>query len=274
MPSLVTKRDSVSRWRMLTLSYDSPFMNLALEEALARKNCSDNLQCPPTVRFWKNPNSVVMGRFQEGAAEVDFEECNLSQVQVARRFTGGGTVFHDEGTLNCTVVTKPADSPSVLKFQERNMRVVLDALGNLGLDCSLSAPNSILADGRKLCGAAAALGRTFAFWHCSIMVTTKTRLLERVLSPSKAKNLTQFVHSKWTPVTTISSALSKPISIDDVKHSLITAIQNQLGVELELGPLSAAEEECSKWLLARKYSCNEWNLDGNRHGEYGKESVE
>lgn len=259
---------------MLTLSYDSPFMNLALEEALARKICSDNLQCLPTVRFWKNPNSVVMGRFQEAAAEVDFEECNLSQVQVARRFTGGGTVFHDEGTLNFTVVTKPADSPSVLKFQERNMRVVLDALGNLGLDCSLSAPNSILADGRKLCGAAAALGRSFAFWHCSIMVTTNTRLLERVLSPSKAKTLTHFVHSKWTPVTTVSSALSKPISIDDVKDSLITAIQNQLGVELELGSISEAEEECSKALLDRKYSSNEWSLYGNRRGTDSKEGVE
>ena len=260
----MTKVDSVSSWRLLSLSYDSPFRNLALEEALARKSCSEESQYTPTVRFWGNPNSVVIGRFQEAAAEVDLAECNLSQVQVARRFTGGGTVFHDEGTLNFTVVTKPVDNPSVLTFQEQNLRVVSEALDNLGLDCSLSAPNSILADGRKLCGAAAALGKTFAFWHCSIMVTTNTRLLERVLSPSKAGTLTRFVHSKWNPVTTVASALSKPISIDEVTRTLITAIQNQFRVELEAAPLSVEEEECSETLLAWRYSSNEWNLYGNR----------
>jgi lipoate---protein ligase len=264
MSTLVTKRDRVSSWRMLTLSYDSPFMNLALEEALARRSCSEDSQYLPTVRFWGNPSSVVIGRFQEATAEVDLAECNLSQVQVARRFTGGGAVFHDEGTLNFTVVTKPADSPSVFKFQERNLRVVLEALGNLGLECSLSAPNSILADGRKLCGAAAALGKTFSFWHCSIMVATNTRLLERVLSPSKARTLTHFVHSKWNPVTTVANALCKPINIDDVTRNLITAIQNQFSVELEASPLLVEEEECSKALLVRKYSSNGWNLYGNR----------
>lgn len=260
----MTKEDIVSTWRILTLSYDSPFMNLALEEALARRNCSEDPQCLPTVRFWRNPNSVVIGRFQEATAEVDLAECNLSQVQVARRFTGGGTVFHDQGTLNFTVVTKPTDNPSVFKFQERNLRVVLEALNNLGLDCSLSAPNSILAEGRKLCGAAAALGKTFVFWHCSIMVTTNTRLLERVLSPSKARTLTRFVHSKWNPVTTVANALSKAISIDDVTRTLIRTIQNQFSVEFEAAQLSVEEEECSKALLARKYSSSEWNLYGNR----------
>ncbi len=258
------KQDSVSGWRMLNRSYDSPFMNLALEEALARANWSENSDRLPTVRFWWNPNSVVIGRFQEAADEVDLEECNLSHVQVARRFTGGGTVFHDRGTLNLTLVTKPEQNTSILKFNEQNMRIVLDGLSDLGLDCSLSAPNSILADGRKLCGAAAALGKEFALWHCSIMVTTDTRLLERILGPSKARTLTRFVHSKWNPVTTISKELSKPIGIDAVTRSLVTVLENQFRVELVLGSLSEAEEAYSKELLAHKYSSNEWNLCGNR----------
>ena len=270
----MTRRVSVSSWRLLSLSYDSPFMNLALEEALARRTCPEGSQYLPTVRFWRNSKSVVIGRFQEAACEVDLAGCNLSQVQMVRRFTGGGTVFHDEGTLNLTVVTKPANNPSILRFQEQNLRVVLEALGNLGLDCSLSAPNSIFAHGKKLCGAAAALGKTFAFWHCSIMVTTDTHLLERVLGPSKARSLTRFVHSKWAPVTTIANALSKPISIDEVTRTLITAIQNQFRVELEAAPLSVEEEVCSKALMAQKYSSNEWNLYGNRQVRYGRKSVE
>jgi lipoate-protein ligase A len=96
------------------------------------------------------------------------------------------------------------------------------------------------------------------------MVTTNTRLLERVLSPSKARTLTRFVHSKWNPVTTVANALSKPIRVDDVTRTLITIIQNEFSVELKAARLSEEEEECSKALLARKYSSNEWNLYGNR----------
>jgi len=264
MPALVTKRDDASNWRMLTVSYDSSFMNLALEEALARANCSNDSQHPATVRFWRNPDSVVIGRFQEAEAEVDLEECKLSQVQVARRFTGGGTVFHDEGTLNFTILRNPSGNTTALNFQEGNLRLVLEALGNLGLDCSISAPNSILAGGRKLCGAAAALGKKFVLWHCSIMVTTNTRLLERVLGPSKARATTRFVHSKWSPVTTVTKELSKSVNTDDVERTLRTVVQDEFGVKLETSSLSVEEEECSKALLARKYSSVEWNLYGNR----------
>jgi lipoate-protein ligase A len=264
MPALVTKRDDASNWRMLTVSYDSSFMNLALEEALARTHSSEDTEYQSTVRFWRNPNSVVIGRFQEAEAEVDLETCNLSQVQVARRFTGGGTVFHDEGTLNFTILRKSSDNTTTLKFQERNLRLVLEALGNLGLDCSISAPNSILVDNRKLCGAAAALGKKFALWHCSIMVTTNTRLLERVLGPSKARATTRFVHSKWSPVTTITKELPKFVNTEDVERSLRRVVQDEFSVKLETGSLSVEEEECSKALLARKYSSDEWNLYGNR----------
>lgn len=254
----------MSNCRILTVSYDSCFTNLALEEALARTNGSEDLQHPTTVRFWKNPNSVVLGRFQEAASELDLGACNENQVKVVRRFTGGGAVFHDEGTLNFTILNSRSENTSALKFYEENLRLVAEALRNLGLDCSISAPNSILTDGGKLCGAAGALVKKSALWHCSIMVTTDTRLLELVLSPSKARATTRFVHSKWNPVTTVSKELSKSVDVNEVERSLRMVVQDEFSVDLRTGSLSVEEEECSKTLLARRYSTDEWNLYGNR----------
>ena len=269
MPPMVTKEKN---WRMIDLSYGSPSMNLALEESLART--ATQIEFLPIVRFWVDPKAVVVGRYQEASAEVDIVKCSQHGVEVARRFTGGGAVFHDEGTLNFTVITKRSEPLSSLKFHERSLRLVQESLRRFGINSSVCDINSLVVNGRKLCGAAASLGRNFAFWHCSILVSTDTRLLETVLAPSKVTLVTQFVRSRWRPVTTIAEALSKPVTIGDVKSRLITCVESLLEVRLEAGRLSAREEEYSRKLFAGKYSSQDWNLKGNRLQWNGKERVE
>jgi lipoate-protein ligase A len=256
MPTL-----AIPTWRKLNVSYPSAFMNLAVEEAIARV-FSAGLQTQPTVRLWINPKAVVLGRFQEAAAEVDLAQCDLSDVQIARRFTGGGSVYHDEGTLNFTLVSRRSESSSIVGCQETNLRLVAEALECLGLRCSLLLPNSILTDGRKVCGAAAAAGKDFTLWHCSVLVNTDTRLLELALAPSKSAKPSRFVRSKWRPVTTVVKALSKPISVDEVARSLERTLEKNFGAELEAKPLSTEEERYSETLHTEKYSLDEWNLKG------------
>ena len=250
------------RWRSLKLSYPSTFRNLAVEEALARA-FSTGVQTQPTLRLWTNPKAVVVGRFQEVSAEVDLRQCELNKVQIARRFTGGGTVFHDDGTLNLTLVTQRDDAWGDLMFQEANLQLVKESLDKLGLRSS-AARNSILIDGKKVCGAAAAVGLHFALWHCSILVHTSTQLLELTLAPSKSRSKSRFVHSRWQEVTTLAKALSRPISVDEVANSLERLIEIQAGAKLETGQLSVEEENYSQALNSRKYSSSEWNLNGNR----------
>jgi len=95
-----------------------------------------------------------------------------------------------------------------------------------------------------------------------------------VLAPSKVTLVTQFVRSRWRPVTTIAEALSRPVTIGDVKSRLITCVESLLEVRLEAGRLSAREEEYSRKLFAGKYSSQDWNLKGNRLQWNGKERVE
>jgi len=236
-------------------------MNLAMDEAMAR-TFSAGEQTQPSIRIWSNSKSVVVGRFQEAAAEVNLELCKMRNVNVARRFTGGGTVFQDEGTLNFTILNAPVYSIS--KLQEINLGVVMHALTSLGAPCSLSLPNSILIAGRKVCGASAAVGRRFALWHCSILLDADLRLLELTLAPSKSKRISEFVRSRWQPVTTVANSLSRRISGEEMARSLEHSLETLFGVEFEANKTFQEEERCARVLFAQKYSRDEWNLYGNR----------
>ena len=74
----------------------------------------------------------MIGRFQLGAAEVDRAAAAALGAPVLRRFTGGGTVWHDPGNLNVSVVLRPEDALFVADPGLRRLpglyRLVLDPL--------------------------------------------------------------------------------------------------------------------------------------------------
>jgi lipoate-protein ligase A len=207
---------------------------------------------------------VVIGRFQDAPAELNRDQCALNDVNIVRRFTGGGTVFHDEYTLNFTLSNFPPDNFSPWAYQEKNLKLVSKALNDLGLNPSIEVPNSILLEGRKVCGAAAASGKNFSLWHCSILVDTNLELLEITLAPSKLQNKSHFVHSRWRPVTSLTKASCNPVSVQEVAESLERAIQANMEVKLATGRPSTHEVECADVLYARKYSSQEWNMEGKQ----------
>lgn len=103
----------------ISRSHD-PFLNLAIEYYLLENSYKDS-----TVLFlYTNSPCVVIGRNQNPWLEVNLrllkQKATLggqheqekkspeSTVQLVRRRSGGGTVFHDEGNLNYSVICPPA----------------------------------------------------------------------------------------------------------------------------------------------------------------------
>lgn len=256
----MVKKVRPDSWRMLNCSYNSAFRNLALEEAMAR--CAVSMNFKPTVRFWVNPESVVLGRFQEMSSEIDRELAERKRIQIARRFTGGGTVYHDEGNLNFTIVTRREEQGSIMDMHATASSIIMDTLLRLGLEAEFLPPNSILVGGRKIAGASAALGNGFALWHSSIMVSTNLDILGLVLAPSKIAIATRFVHSRWRPVVNLREAIGRGVSVDEVKSRLIDSIQQKLRVKLEADEIRGDEETCLESLFRWKYSLSEWNRNG------------
>lgn len=267
MPSSVSSTSVSTNWRVLDLSFPLVSQNLALEEALARGvELGDS---KPTIRFWTNPCSAVIGRFQQVESEVDVAFCERSQIPIARRFTGGGAVFHDAGNLNFTIAGPRHENVPMSKMQENNSSIVLQALEEFGLEASYTPPNSIEVSGKKVSGAAAALGRGFAFWHASILISTDTKLLSRVLRPSRSTGPTKFVHSRWKQVTTLEDLIGVHVDVEDIKTRLLSIFEKQLHTETERRKLTSVEQDRLSALHTQKYTSREWTFTGVQEGTEG-----
>jgi lipoate-protein ligase A len=245
--------------RLLDLSWPSACKNLALEEALARSSKPDS---GSTIRIWTNPRAVVVGRFQDVSAEVNVPLCCQNNIEIARRFTGGGTVFHDEGNLNFTVVTPRQTGIPLTKLNTTNCSVILRFLEKFGVEARFVRPNAIMISGKKISGAAAALGRDFTFWHASILISTDEQMLNAVLQRRRKEGISKFTQSKWQPTVTLQSVLGGHLKLEDAKRELICACEEAYATQLKVGELSTGEEQLAESLYAQKYSSREWNLQG------------
>lgn len=247
-----------NEWRLLDIEYDSVYRNLALEEALIMSQQAD---AAPIIRIWSNPPAVVIGRFQDIRLEADTPLCIQKRITMARRFTGGGTVYHDRGNLNFTLVTwEPIIDLKAI--QHRNISILKETLLGMSVDRTITTPNSILVHGRKISGASVAVRRNFVLWHASLLVSTDRVTITRVLSPSREEFLTNRVRSRWQPVTNLQTALSRPVETTEVKEQFLNTIEDMFHIRLRKGQLSLNEETLTTRLHDLKYATSEWNDEG------------
>jgi len=235
------------------------YSNLATEESLIE--CCQSGIFTPTVRLWINQPAAIVGRFQDVDLEVDEEFCIRNGVRIARRFTGGGAVYHDEGNLNLTILSEKHDI-DLQVIGRRNLSVIQDTLLQFGIESTVNPPNSVFVDGKKISGASAAVRRNYVLWHASLLVSTSLESIARALYPSREPVLTDSVRSQWQSVTNLATLLGRPVAIQEVKKHVVDTIETFLGNELRGSKLTSCEEETAKRLHDEKYSTTKWNKKG------------
>lgn len=87
-----------------------PYFNLAAEEYLL-KNFKENI-----FMLWQNEPSIVIGKHQDVWAEVNLKFVQDQQIKIARRFSGGGAVYHDPGNLNLTFI----ETGQIMQYNPQN----------------------------------------------------------------------------------------------------------------------------------------------------------
>ncbi len=138
---LVTGSDGSGAGLVLRSQSTDVYQNLALEDWI---DANVDLQQRSILLLWRNRPAVVIGRHQNPWTECNLQAMRRAEIPLARRRSGGGTVFHDLGNLNLTFFTSKKGYD-----RQRNLKVITEALRRIcpGLDVQATDRFDILLNG-------------------------------------------------------------------------------------------------------------------------------
>lgn len=242
--------------------HTDPRINLAVEEyALNYLDPSQDY-----VILWQNEPTVVVGRNQNTVAEVNGPFIKERGINVVRRLSGGGAVYHDWGNLNFTFIVD-ADKEMVSNF-EYFTKPVIEALASLGVKAEFSGRNDITIDGKKFSGNAQYWSKNRLLHHGTIMFNSDLDVVQEALNVKADKLQSKGVKSVRSRVTNIYPYLPNPISIEEFQEILLKFL---IPGERQDYILSAEEWAIVHKLKEERYAKWEWNYGASPECEMEKE---
>lgn len=177
--------------------------------------------------FYVNKNAVIIGRNQNAWKECSIANMDADGVQLVRRHSGGGAVFHDNGNLNFSFITDEKHYDL-----NRQMRVILNAVSKLGLKAELSGRNDITVDGKKFSGNAFSLAKGNRSHHGTILVNADLAKLSNYLCVSKEKMRSKGIDSVRARVCNLCE-LSSGLTVEAMRRLVIESFIEEYGAASE-----------------------------------------
>ena len=229
----------------------NPCFNLAMEEYLFNLEDNNNY-----VLLWQNEPTIVVGKYQNTAEEINSEYVKEKGIHIVRRITGGGAVYHDLGNLNYTFINKGTEKKE-FDFKKFTMPIV-KALGKLGVEAELSGRNDITIDQKKFSGNAQYVKHGKVLHHGTLLFNSRMEELTKALKVSTDKFQSKGIKSVRARVTNISDYLSRDITVSEFKELLLKYMFDE-DTELIEGQLSVADLNEIDSLMKNKYMSWDWN---------------
>lgn len=227
-----------------------PYFNLALEEYLFQTIKGDSC-----FLLWRNDNTIVVGKYQNTAEEINQSYVNSHGIRVARRLSGGGAVYHDTGNLNFTFIVDQKE------FSDFNFHLfvvpVIRALEKLGVHAEFNGRNDITIDGLKFSGNSQYMKNGRLLHHGCIMLDSNLTNVSDALCVKAAKFESKSTKSVRSRVTTINAHAPQPISM----QCFIRAVKDSVFENNTLEELVLSEEDYAyiNKLHDEKYATWDWN---------------
>ena len=275
----------MTEWRILPFERAAAAKNMAIDEAVFRKNIRG--ESPPTLRFygWRSP-ALSIGYFQDYRKEVDDEACRKFGVEVVRRPTGGKAVLH-ERELTYAVVAG-ADTglfpPDILKTYLVIGRCLAEGLAGVGIRAEMkedgrrppdgtlpsacfSFPSryELLVGDRKICGSAQMRSQGAFLQHGSLLTAFDPLRTCEVMLPHR--RLEEEADRLRNAVTSVGEQAGPALDEEGLRRALREGFERTLGIRLREGMLTPGEQALRDELVEKKYGREEWNREGKR-GEW------
>ena len=229
-------------------SVTDPYWNLAAEEYLLTALTG------PVFRLWRNSSSVIVGRYQNAAAEINSEYVRTRGIPVVRRLTGG-------------FIDRKVEGEDTAAMFRRFTAPVISALRSLGVEASLEGRNDLVISGRKFSGNAVCVHGDRVLQHGTLLFSASVADLSGALNTRPEKFIGKSVQSNRSRVTNISEHLParhRSMSVEE----FITYLQDHIaGGADTLRGYTAQEKAAIDRLRKEKYSTWQWNYGNSpRYG--------
>lgn len=243
--------NTMKKTAVLDLKTTDPAWNLAAEQVV--------FDCMPRDRnylmLWQNDNAIIIGKYQNTAAEINTEYVHAHGIRVVRRLSGGGAVFHDLGNLNFTFITD-ADRTGGVDLKPF-CEPVVRALARFGVRAEIDGRNDITVDGKKFSGNAQYRREGRVMHHGTILFDSRLETVQEALRVDAEKIRSKGISSVRSRVTNIRPYLPEGTSLEDFKRALLEEIAQ--GGKTEFLSFTAQQEEAILRLKKERYDTRAWN---------------
>ncbi|MFH1198961.1 MAG: lipoate--protein ligase family protein [Candidatus Omnitrophota bacterium] len=217
--------------------------NMELDEKIFSRFLEDRIPVFRVYR-WARP-AFTYGAYQNPEAEIDLKQCALDGVEVVKRITGGGILFHhDEITYSFVCDKTDVGEPSNVFVSYREIcAFLINFYASLGLKTNFALESKdfkhksasselcsnsyekydILINGKKIGGNAQKRKRQVIFQHGSIPMSIDWNFVRRYI-----KNLPLDIAIS---VTSLSEELGLIPEKDIIEQKLVDSFSSAFGIE-------------------------------------------
>lgn len=231
--------------------------NIALETYLVE----NRLVGEPILLFYINDPSIIIGRNQNTIEEINREYVEKHNINVVRRMSGGGAVYHDRGNLSFCFIK--GDDGSFRDFNSFT-RPVIEALHHMGVNgAELRGRNDLVIGDQKFSGNAMYVQKGRMTAHGTILYDSDLDVVTEALKPAQEKIISKGIKSIRSRVTNIRPHMNKKwqqISTEELRDQLLLYI---FGVEkredVKEYVLSDEDWAAVEKIRAERFANYDWN---------------
>ena len=258
-------------WRLLKPRTSDAYTNMAIDEAIMKARIQNRV--PNTLRFYMwRPSAVSIGRFQTLADEVHVENCRKYDVDIVRRITGGGAVYHDsEGEITYSITAKTGDlgckDLDMLCAYQKICRGLNEAVKILGAKADYHPPDpkrcpNLTISGKKISGNAQSSKKGILLQHGTFLLDIDHEKMFTFLRVPWAKTLDDVLAVSKRKLTSARQELDSDFSTEEAYHALVEGFEKALNVQFVAGKLTEYEQKLAEKIKKERFVTEDWSFLG------------